>query len=134
MDVQKHESAPMGNGSAAAPHGEGEHGHPAMVDAVAKFHDTLAPRWHAERGAKRMTDTCAVTAQLRSEAQAIVASPPPEGANPTSWSAGGTQLADAVTALETTCKASDATAFEPAFERVHTSFHHVMEAGGKHGH
>ena len=31
----------------------------AMTPEVKAFHDVLAPRWHAERGAKRMADTCA---------------------------------------------------------------------------
>ncbi len=139
MDVQKQEPAqgtPAGEGSAMAKHGgeHGEHGHSKMPPAVSKFHDTLAPRWHAERSAKRVTDTCAVIPQFRSEAAAIVATPAPEGANPSSWSAGGTQLVDAVEALATVCKTNDATAFEPAFERLHTAFHHVMEAGGAHRH
>jgi len=112
----------------------------AMPPPIAKFHDTLAPRWHAPQGPQRMADACAAIGQLHSDAAAIVAAPAPAGANPGSWSASGQQLAEAVTALEATCKASDAAAFEPAFTRVHTSFHHAMEAGmpkhdkhGKHG-
>lgn len=121
----QHAAGPAGH---AENHGE----HGKMAPSITKFHDTLAPRWHAERGPKRMADTCAAVAELQHDAAAIVAAPAPAGANPASWSAGGKQLADSVGALEVTCKANDAAAFEPAFERVHTSFHHVMEAGGAH--
>jgi hypothetical protein len=106
----------------------------AMPPSIAKFHETLAPRWHAPQGPQRMADACAAIGQLHADAGAIVAAPPPAGATPGSWSATGQQLAEAVTALEATCKAGDATAFEPAFMRVHTSFHHAMEAAmPKHG-
>jgi len=125
MNVQKHEVG------AHAPAGEHEE-HGKMPAAISKFHDTLAPRWHADKGPQRMADTCAALPQLHSDAAAVVAAPAPEGADPAVWSAGGTQLDAAVTALEAPCKANDAAAFEPAFERVHTSFHHVMEAGGGH--
>jgi hypothetical protein len=106
----------------------------AMPPPIAKFHETLAPRWHAPQGPQRMADACAAIGQLHADAGAIVAAPAPAGANPGSWSASGQQLAEAVTALEATCKAGDAAAFEPAFMRVHTSFHHAMEAAmAKHG-
>lgn len=97
---------------------------------IKSFHDTLAPRWHAERSPQRIADTCGAIAEFRTKADAIVAAPAPAGADAAAWTNGGKQLADAVLALEATCKANDAAAFEPAFEQVHTSFHHVMEAGG----
>ncbi len=86
-----------------------------MSPELAKFHDVLAPRWHADK-ARRMTDTCAAMADFTSTAAAV----------------GSKDLADAVTALDGTCKANDAAAFEPAFEKVHTTFHKLME-GGEHG-
>lgn len=113
-------------------HAMGEQGEP-MSAPVARFHDTLAPRWHAAQGPQRMTDTCGAIGQLHTEAGAIVAAPAPQGANAAAWAEGGKQLAEAVTALDATCQAKDAAAFEPAFARVHKSFHHVMEAAGPHG-
>ena len=101
-----------------------------MPPPVAKFHDTLAPRWHAVHGRQRMTETCAAIAQLRADADAIIAAPPPSGADAAAWSAGGKELAEAVAGLGATCKASDAAAFEPAFTRVHERFHGVMAAAG----
>lgn len=106
------------------------HEHGAMAPTITAFHDILAPRWHAEKGAKRMADTCAAIPDFQRGAAAIVAAPAPEGAVAAAWTDGGKQLAEAVAALEAPCKASDAAAFEPAFHRVHESFHHVMEAGG----
>jgi hypothetical protein len=99
---------------------------------IAAFHEVLAPHWHADRGPQRMTDTCAAIPQFRSDADAIATAQPPADGDAAAWSAGGKQLADAVAALEATCNASDATAFEPAFERVHAAFHHVMEDAGGH--
>ena len=105
-----------------------------MPPQIAKFHDTLAPRWHAKPGPQRMTDTCAAIGQFRADGDAIATSPAPSGGDAAAWSAGGKQLTDAVAALEKTCKANDAAAFEPAFERVHNTFHGLMgAASGKHG-
>jgi hypothetical protein len=105
----------------------------AMPPSVSKFHDTLAPRWHAAKGPQRTADTCAAVDQLAADAAAIVAAPTPEATSAASWSDGGKQLAAAVTALGATCKTGDATAFEPAFEHVHTSFHRVMESAARPG-
>ena len=135
-DVQQHDIAhhatPDGEGAAMGGKGMAEHHEGKMPPTVSKFHDTLAPRWHAEHGAKRMADTCAALPQFHSDAAAIIAAPAPEGADASAWAAGGAQLDASVTALEAPCKASDAAGFEPAFERVHTSFHHLLEAGGHH--
>jgi hypothetical protein len=114
--------------------GKGEMGEMAgMPPQIAKFHETLAPRWHAPQGPQRMADTCAVIAQLHTEAEAVAAAPLPNGADAAAWSASGKQLTEAVTALDAPCKAKDAAAFEPAFAQVHKSFHHAMEAASAHG-
>jgi hypothetical protein len=122
-------------------HGEGEHmGGEAdevahMPPEIAKFHATLAPRWHAPRGPQRMTDTCGAIAELRGEAAAVAAAAAPGGGDAAAWSAGGQQLVAAVNALDAACKASDAAAFESAFGQVHERFHAVLAAaGGDHEH
>lgn len=123
-DIQKHDT-PAGKKQGEAP---------AMPPAIKAFHDVLAPRWHAEKGARRMADTCSAIAELRAGADAIVAAPAPDGKDAAAWSTGGKQLADAVGALDAPCKASDAAAFEAAFTEVHERFHGVMElAIGGHG-
>ena len=104
----------------------------AMAPQLAKFHDTLAPRWHAPPGPQRMTDTCAAIPQFHAGAEAIMAAPAPSGGDESAWSIGGRRLSEAVAGLDGTCKANDAAAFEPAFERVHSAFHAVMEAAGGH--
>jgi hypothetical protein len=101
----------------------------AMPPELKKFHDTLAPRWHAEHGANRMADTCGAIAQFHADASAIVDAATPAGTDAAAWSSGGKQLTEAVAGLDAACKASDAAAFEPAFERVHRSFHGLLEAG-----
>jgi hypothetical protein len=103
----------------------------AMPPEVKKFHDTLAPRWHAEHGPQRMTDTCTAIPQFHADAEAIAASTPPDGAKAVDWSANARQLADAVAALDATCKTSDAAAFEQAFAVVHNHFHGLMAAAGE---
>ncbi|MGE0867342.1 MAG: hypothetical protein AB7P03_02185 [Kofleriaceae bacterium] len=110
---------------------------PEMPAEVVKFHDVLAPKWHAEKGEQRMKDTCAVVAELQVNAEAIAKVTPPTGADASKWANGSKELTDAVMALDTTCKSNDTVAFEPAFERVHNGFHAVMEAsmeGGKSAH
>jgi hypothetical protein len=112
--------------------GHDEHG--KMSPEVSKFHDVLAPRWHAEKGEKRMKDTCAAMADFQANADALAKAAPPAGADAAKWGAGTKDLTDAVVALEATCKSNDAAAFEPAFHRVHEGFHVVMElSAGKHG-
>jgi len=120
----------MHEGSGAAMGHKPGHEHGEMAPTITAFHDVLAPRWHAEKGAKRMADTCAAIPEFQRGAAAIIAAPAPQGAVAAAWTDGGKQLAEAITALEAPCKASDAAAFEPAFHRVHESFHRVMEAGG----
>jgi cytochrome c556 len=137
-DGQKHQKQEMGQMTEMSQkHEPGEVAN--MRPEIAKFHDTLAPRWHAEPGQQRMADTCAAIAQFRADADAIAASQAPSGGDAAAWSAGGKQLTEAVAALEKICQAKDAAAFEPAFERVHTAFHGLMAASGhgehgKHGH
>ena len=111
--------------------GGGEHA--KMAPEVAKFHDVLAPRWHAEKGEKRMKDTCAAMPDFQSNADALAKATPPANADAAKWTTGTKELTDAVGALDATCKSNDAAAFEPAFHRVHEGFHAVMElSGGKH--
>jgi hypothetical protein len=103
-----------------------------MPPQVAKFHDTLAPRWHAEHGPQRMADTCAAIPQFHADAEAISGAEPPSKGDAGAWSKGGKKLTETVAALDATCRSKDAEAFEAAFERVHEAFHGVMEAGGGH--
>lgn len=111
--------------------GGDEHG--KMAPEVAKFHDVLAPRWHADKGPKRMADTCGAMAEFQANADALVKLAPPAGADAALWTGKTQELTSAVGALDGSCKANDAAAFEPAFQRVHTGFHAVMEAaGGEH--
>lgn len=125
---QKHEAGGghMGGGE------KHEMGEMAMSPQISKFHDTLAPRWHAQPGPQRMADTCAAIPQFHADAEAIAVAEAPSGGDAAAWSSGGKQLIEAIAGLDATCKAKDATAFEPAFERVHGTFHRVMMAGGGH--
>jgi hypothetical protein len=120
----------MGHGGHMGEKHEGEMAD--MPPQLARFHDTLAPRWHAARGPQRMTDTCAAIRQFHADAEKIAAAEPPGKGDPGAWSKGGKKLTEAVVALETTCKNKDAEAFETAFERVHETFHGLMEAAGGH--
>ena len=132
-DGSGHAMAGVPDGAKAADDGDGDNGgeHETTLPApLAKFHDTLAPRWHAERGAKRTAETCAAIPQFRTDADAVVAATPPPGSDAAVWSAGGKQLSEAVAGLETACKANDAAAFDSAFTVVHQRFHGLMEAAG----
>jgi hypothetical protein len=108
----------------------------AMPPEIAKFHDVIAPRWHAEKGPQRMKDTCAALPELHTSADALAKATPPTTANADNWTTGTRSLVAAVATLDTTCKSNDATSFETAFAKVHESFHGLMaQAGGhKEGH
>jgi hypothetical protein len=106
--------------------------HESMSPEAMKFHEVLSPRWHAEKGPQRMKDTCAAIADFQTNADALSKAPAPAGADATKWTAGTKDLTDAVSALDVTCKANDATAFEVAFKRVHEGFHGLLENGEHH--
>src|SRR5262249_16244248 len=107
----------------AAHHEEHEDlGMPEMT----KFHDVLAPRWHAEKGPKRMEDTCAALPELQTDADALAKATPPANADKQKWSTTTLALVNAVSSLDATCKAKDTSKFEAVFQRVHESFHGVM--------
>lgn len=116
----------------AAPHEmKGEEN---MPPSLAKFHDTLAPRWHAAKGPERMKSTCDALPDFKAGATTIASSSPPKGADSQAWTDGAGKLAAALEELETECKANDAAKFETAFEQVHVSFHGLLEAAnGEHG-
>lgn len=111
---------------ATATAGAGEH--PNLGPEMTRFHDVLAPRWHAEKGDKRKADTCAAVPDFQSNAAALASSAPPPTAEATSWSTATKELTVAVGGLEASCTSSP-NDFEAAFERVHTVFHAVMELG-----
>jgi hypothetical protein len=102
--------------------------HEQMSPELAKFHDVLAPRWHAAKGPERMKSTCDAMPDFTSGATAIAMATPPKGAED-AWTDRTGKLAAALQDLDATCKANDATKFETAFEAVHVSFHGLMEAG-----
>ena len=112
--------------------GKGAHGEQGMPPQLVKFHDTLAPRWHAAQGPQRMADTCAALPELHHDAEAIAAAEAPKQVDAVTWSTGGKKLTEAVAAVGATCRSKDADAFEPAFARVHETFHGLMEAAGGH--
>jgi hypothetical protein len=97
-----------------------------MPPEVAKFHDVLAPHWHAEKGPQRMKETCLALPEMSTDAQAVAKAAAPDGKDPAVWAAATKELVDAVAALKATCDGNDATGFETAFEHVHHSFHALM--------
>jgi hypothetical protein len=106
--------------------------HPNMPAELAKFHDVLAPRWHAEKGAQRMKDTCAAVPEFKTDADAVAKATPPTQTNADTWTTGTRALVASVGELETTCKANDTAKFEEAFHKVHESFHGLLaQAGGE---
>ncbi len=104
--------------------------HGITMPEVAKFHDGLSPRWHADKGEARMRDTCGAIADFQTNATAIANATPPAGTDPAAWTTSTRSLNDAVVALDASCKTTDAAAFETAFQQVHESFHAVMAFAG----
>ena len=99
-----------------------------MPPAMGKFHDVLAPHWHAAQGPQRMTDTCDALPDFHAAADALAKSTPPTTANADTWTTATKALVDAVAGLDSSCKSNDAAQFETAFAKVHDSFHALMEA------
>ena len=99
---------------------------------LTKFHDVLAPHWHAEKGPQRMKDTCAALPEFHADADAVAKATPPTTANADKWTAGTRELTASVGGLDDACKGSDEAKFEAAFEKVHVAFHGLLEQGGGH--
>jgi len=128
----KESTTPAAKEPVAGAHGEHEeHGEMAMPPELKAFHDVLAPRWHAEKGQKRTDDTCAAVPDFQKDADAIAKATPPRSAHADAWTNGTKALVGAVGELDAACKAKDAAAFETAFEKVHQSFHTLLEASNK---
>ena len=111
---------------------EGQPGmeHEGMPAEMTKFHDVLAPRWHADKGPQRMKDTCAALPDFHTDADAIAKATPPTKANADTWTTATRALVDSVNGLDPVCKANDAAKFEDAFHKVHENFHGLMAAAG----
>lgn len=109
---------------AAATAGDDHHRLTPELDA---FHGLLSPLWHAPAGDARRKDTCAAVPDFKTRAAAVKAAAAPAKADPAAWASAGGELEGAVAGLATACAGSDPAAFDPAFEAVHTRFHHAME-------
>ncbi|CAN5583563.1 hypothetical protein BH11MYX1_BH11MYX1_35540 [soil metagenome] len=123
-------SSPEATPPSSAEKGHDEHG--GMPAEVKAFHDTFAPHYHAAKNPERMKGTCAALPEFTSAAAAIAKAPTPAGVDAAAWTDATGKLAASIEALDATCKANDAAAFEPAFETLHGHFHGVMEAAGGH--
>lgn len=103
-----------------------------LTPEMRKFHDLLAPLWHAAKGPERIKATCAAIGELQANADAIATATPPTTANADKWTEGTRALIAGVTGLADACKSNDAAKFETAFEKVHNAFHSLMAQGGMH--
>jgi hypothetical protein len=115
--------------------GDGEDPHAKLTPELHTFHETLAPRWHAEAGEQRMKDTCGALADFQAQAASVKAAPAKEGVDPAAWTEASTALEASVTGLAGACGGADVAAFDQAFHAVHEAFHRAMElVVGKHSH
>ena len=119
-----------GSGSGSGSAAERAEKMATMPAEVGKFHDVLAPRWHAAAGPKRMTDTCSAIADFKADADGIAKATPPTTANADTWTAATRALVASVDALSAVCTANETDKFEAAFSNVHDSFHALMKAAG----
>jgi hypothetical protein len=117
-------------------HGGGHHEHGENHDvaklpaSLREFHSVLAPVWHMEKGADRVTKTCAQASALRDKATAVQTSPVPEHATEAAWKAAAGALVNAVTALVTECGKEGHPDVDARLSDVHTNFHELVEQLG----
>jgi len=92
-----------------------EHEMENMSPALARFHDLLAPLWHAPPGTARVQSTCEAIGDFKKRAADVP---------------NAQDLTAAIGELEKVCiaKGSDKD-FDAAFGKVHDAFHHALEAG-----
>ena len=114
-------------GGTQAPHAEDEqHDAEKMSPELAKFHDVLAPRWHAAKGPLLISDSCAAIPDFRAGVVAIATAAAPAGIDADAWNNGTAMLAHAVDDLDKACQGNDPAGFEDAFAKVHQGFHGLM--------
>lgn len=105
--------------------GEAEH-HANLPPELKAFHDLLAPRWHAEKGQQRITDTCAARDELKAAADAVAKATPPVATNADTWTNATRALVAAVDDLIQVCTVKGANDFEAVFAKVHDAFHALL--------
>lgn len=118
-------AAPVAPDPGQAHHEEGGHDFPAAVTA---FHDVMAPKWHAEAGEQRQTDTCGAIASFKESAAKIGSDPVPEkaAAQEGAWHNAVADLNIAIGSLEAACAADGRAGFGAAFHQLHESFHALV--------
>lgn len=122
-------SAPATSTATSEPAGnhDGEHHHHKFPTELGAFHDKLAPLWHADTGQARIDQTCAATGELDALAANVKQAPPPSGVDPIKWGVKADALVESVFKLSAACGDATRATFEPDFERVHSSFHGMIE-------
>ncbi len=103
---------------------EEEH-HGVGVAEIDKFHDTLAPIWHAPAGDDRKHNACTAVPTMKDQAALIVGRARTDHAG---WEGNGNALAAAVTKLGTVCADPTLAGFDDAFGAVHDAYHGLMES------
>jgi hypothetical protein len=120
-----------GGSSPPATHEEhsAEQEHAALPDAISRFHDVLAPLWHAEAGEARTERTCGSIDSLRARVEEVRTTPPPAAAegDPAGWQVATDSLGQSVEELGTECAAEGRPAFEERLAAVHEAFHALAE-------
>lgn len=100
--------------------------HPSMPPELVALHDVLAPVWHAEPGATRAELACAEASRLDEESRAVAAAAPPEGVDPSAWSAAAERLSAGSAALVSECGAAG-TEVETRLSELHDAFHALLD-------
>lgn len=104
-----------------------EHAEPELTPEMARFHDVLAPLWHAEAGPQRVDDTCEASGHMLDLSNDIQKAPTPEGADETAWIEAVQTLMIDITHLQDACpQVPGGVTFDDAFTNVHESFHALM--------
>jgi hypothetical protein len=122
--TEGHEAAEAHGGHEG--HEAGDHHHGAPGGPIDKFHEQLAPLWHAPESPKRVADTCAAAATLHGLANDIVMARAGAGTAPGYLDATHA-LVDAVAAMHKECGTADRKNFNAKFAAVHEAFHAVAE-------
>jgi hypothetical protein len=102
---------------------------PAAGSAIDRFHDKLAPLWHADESPERIADTCGAVADLHGIAQEILTAGPPAGAA-ADFADAAQALEQSVGALHGECDTAERKDFQAKFTVVHDAFHAVADKSG----
>lgn len=101
--------------------------HAGMPADVTRFHDELAPLYHAAPGPDRVEAACGAMGDFNELIGNLEQAPPPADVDAVAWGERVGELRGSIGAFGIDCVENDRKEFDARFETLHDSFHALIE-------